>query len=116
MDAITSVESDLAILYDWFCANKLSLTVTKTNFMILFPKDENQQLKPETITLGNQNIHRVNCAKFLGIYIDDELQWDQHIQHVSSKLNNGSYAINSVKKTLSTHNLNNSITVSSILI
>ncbi len=73
--------------------------------MVFNQKTGNQPLKPHTINLGDHDIHRVSCAKFLGVYIDDELQWDQHIQYVSSKLNSGSYALNSVKRALSTQNL-----------
>ena len=42
------------------------------------------------ITLGTQNLQRVNCAKFLGIYIDDELEWGDHIDHISKKIASGS--------------------------
>ena len=57
------------------------------------------------INLGEHQIERVNVAKFLGIYINDELRWDAHIKHVSHKLASGNYAINSVKHLLSTSNL-----------
>ena len=57
------------------------------------------------ITLGTQNIQRVNCAKFLGIYIDDELEWGDHIGHISKKIASGSYALKAVKRTLRTSNL-----------
>ena len=57
------------------------------------------------ITLGTQNIQRVNCAKFLGIYIDDELEWGDHIDHISKKIASGSYALKAVKRTFSTSNL-----------
>jgi len=104
-DLIDSVESDLLTLNDWFRANKLSLNITKTNFMIFSPKSVNKHPTITTINLGNQVILRVNCAKFLGIYIDDELQWDTHIDNLSCKLSSGAYAINSTKRILSLHNL-----------
>ena len=37
-DAITSIESDLGNLYDWFCANKLSLNVGKQTLSYLAPR------------------------------------------------------------------------------
>jgi len=86
INAITSIESDLALLCDWFCANKLSLNVSKTNFMIFNPYSANHHPIPDTIHLNNQDIQRVNYAKFLGVFIDDELRWDQHIQYVSSNI------------------------------
>ncbi len=104
-DVVSSVENDLSILHDWFCANKLSLNVNKTNFMIFSPKSANKYPNLTKINLGNQIIERVNCAKFLGIHIDDELQWDKHIQFLSCKLSSGAYAINAVKRILSRYNL-----------
>ena len=95
---ITSMETDLASLHDWFCANKLSLNVTKTNFMIFPPKLTNDNLDISVINLGNQPIQRVHCTKFLGIYMDDGLRWDEHINHISRKIVSGCYALNSAQK------------------
>ena len=51
----------------------------------------------EMLKLGVHNIDRVNYVKFLGIYIDDRLEWGEHIQHISKKISSGSYAINKSK-------------------
>ena len=37
--------------------------------------------------------------------MDDGLQWDEHISHISRKIASGCYAINSAKKFLSVPNL-----------
>ena len=97
-----SIEHDLKLLNDWFCSNKLSLNVPKTHFMVFCPKKRNDISDLETLNLGDKSINRVNTAKFLGIYIDDELEWGEHIDHVANKLASGTYAINSAKKILST--------------
>ena len=67
----TNIENDMCALSE-FCANKLSLNAQKTNFMVFSPKN-----KPTNITslnLENQIIQKVNSAKFLGIFIDDEVE------------------------------------------
>ena len=95
-ELIGLIEEDLVTLTDWFCANKLSLNVNKTNFLVFSPKEKiisNEM----TIKLGDQIIRRVNNAIFLGIHIDDELQWRAHIDHLSNKLASGSYAIMQLK-------------------
>ena len=97
------IEEDLVTLSDWFCANKLS-SLNTTNFLVFSP--EAKIVSNEmTIKLGDQIIRRVNNAKFLGIHIDDELQWGAHIDHLSKQLASGSYPINPVKRLLPTHNL-----------
>jgi len=104
-DIISTIENDLESLHDWFCSNKLSLNVNKTNFMLFFPKTLNNDINIKSIKLGNQIVERVSKAKFVGIHIDDGLQWDEHIQHVTSKLSSGAYAINASKRILSQDNL-----------
>ena len=98
-----NIENDMCALSDWFCANKLSLNAQKTNFIVFSPKN-----KPTNITslnLENQIIQKVNCAKFLGIFIDDELKWSVHINHVLKRVSSGSYALHSVKIFLSRDNM-----------
>ena len=50
-------------------------------------------------------IHRVRSTKFLGIHIDYELEWGDHIEHIAKKAASGSYAIRSAKRFLSVDNL-----------
>ena len=94
------IEKDMQSLTDWFCANKLSLNILKTNFVVFKPK-RIKQIDIDTLKLGDQTIHRVRSTKFLGIHIDDELEWGDHIEHIAKKAASGSYAIRSAKRFLS---------------
>ena len=58
-----------------------------------------------SIKIVTENIQRVSHAKFLGIIIDETLNWGSHIDYVAKKIASGSYAINTVKKYLSVRNL-----------
>ena len=102
---ITSTEIDLLKVADWFRANKLSLNVSKTNFVMFCPKRKSKFHEINTIKLGDEIIQRVNNAKFLGLHIDDELLWHTHISHVSRKISSGIYLLNAVKRTLTIPNM-----------
>jgi hypothetical protein len=94
------VNSDLAILNDWFRANKLSLNVSKTNYMIFSnSKWVNDNLN---LNIGPDNIERKDNVKFLGIYIDENLNWQHHINACKSKLSNALYVIKNVKQNINT--------------
>ena len=92
---------------DWFRANKLSLNVSKTNFVMFCLKRKSKFHEINTIKLGDEIIQRVNNAKFLGLHseIDDELLCHTHISHVSRKLSSGIYLLNAVKRTLTIPNM-----------
>ena len=100
-----SVKNDMNALLDWFCANKLSLNVAKTNFIIFNAKRTTACNYINKLDLGNEAIHLVTCTKFLGIYIDEDLEWSAHIDHVAKKISSGCYAIRSAKHLLSAENL-----------
>jgi len=102
----TDIENDLNILAQWFYANKLSLNVQKTNLIVFRPKHSaiNGDARI-SMKLGAHHITSVSSVKFLGVYIDDGLEWTEHINHVVKRISSGSYAINSAKRFLSTDNL-----------
>ena len=46
-----------------------------------------------------------NVIKFLGVYIDEKLQWHDHINYIKNKLNSSLYALRKMKTTLNTIHL-----------
>ena len=70
-----TVSTELAKLSTWFNANKLSLNVSKTNFMVLSRKKINNTL---TVSINGTNIERVCITRFLGVLIDHQLDWTDH--------------------------------------
>ena len=66
-------------LNEWFLANKLSLNLDKTCYM-LFPALKNAS--KFSLDLNGMKIKYVNSCKYLGVIIDDELLWTAHIDHI----------------------------------
>ena len=69
----------------WLIANKLSLNIDKTNYIIFHPpqKVTNYRMR---LFITNKVIKQENCIKYLGIYIDSNLNWKHHILHISKKI------------------------------
>ena len=88
----------------WFKANKLTLNVKKTKFMIF--SDQNLQIGTNNLHIGNQRIEQVgsNCKekyfKFVGHVLDDKMSWEGHIEHIGKKLASANYGLNSSKNFL----------------
>jgi hypothetical protein len=80
------VNSELAAVADWFRANRLSLNLNKTNFIIFRSHRKSIPKQDYTISIDNKPILQVKCTKFLGVYVDEHLTWNDHIAHISNKI------------------------------
>ena len=78
IDALFEIMSqELNSLSDWFRANKSSLNISKTNYILLSNTDKQRLNLPE-IKLANQVISKAESVKFLGIYIDEVKMGHSH--------------------------------------
>ena len=78
-----TLNRELAKLVVWFSINKLSLNLGKTNYMLFRSRPPDLELH---LKINNADIPKVTATKFLGIIIDDRLNWKPRIQSVKSKL------------------------------
>ena len=86
-DLITKVNEELSNISVWLKVNKLSLNVKKTHFLIFSNKRE--KFDTVEITIDDKVINQEHSTKFLGVFIDDKLNWKRHIEHISKKLSRG---------------------------
>ena len=82
-----SIESELLIIQDWFNANKLTLNVDKSSYLLYH--NQKQPIPNFKIVLNGTEIPRARHAKFLGVWLDDKLKWDMHINKLVNKLKCG---------------------------
>ena len=80
---INRVNLELLNLSIWFKANKLSLNISKTNFMVFGTQKFDKNKFTDSIRIENCIIDQVDVIKFLGVYIDSKLSWKHHISQLS---------------------------------
>ena len=87
-DLETSINTQLHFVDDWLCANKLSLNVAKSNFVIFHPpqKKRNYQLN---ILIRGQYLPESKNVNYLGIIFDCNLSWKTHVHELTKKLARG---------------------------
>ena len=93
-DLETAVNSDFEKLRKWLIANKLSLNVAKTEFMLIGSKQmikstSNLQLN---VKIENKSIKQVNESKTLGVTIDQHLSWRTNTENICKKITSGIFA------------------------
>ena len=90
-DSIKQLErkfnKEIKKLHHWFVANKLTLNLKKTKFMLFSKQKKNKtKVKKFKININNYSIKQVTEMKYLGVILDNKLNWHNHIQYVCSKL------------------------------
>ena len=101
---INTLNRELNKLSTWFAANRLSLNLAKTNFMVFKPWQKKQSFEFQ-VFINEQPILRVSETMFLGVFLDDNFTWKSHISLSASKLSKSIGIIHKSRFFLSTHSL-----------
>ena len=76
-DSITNMNNQLVHISNWFTSNKLTLNIDKTQAMIF---SRRKIPIPNTqVELKGQPVAFVAKAKFLGVIVDQRLNWKDHV-------------------------------------
>jgi hypothetical protein len=78
------INTEIIGINNWLKINKLSLNVSKTNFMV-FHKPQRKVQAP-LITLIGETLEKCSTFNFLGIKINESLTWSDHTKLVSVKI------------------------------
>ena len=74
----------------WMSSNKLSLNYKKTKYMLIHRKNDRSHLN---LYINNKKIEQTRSIKYLGVKIDENLNWREHIKYVETKISQACGAI-----------------------
>ena len=84
VDSLTRlVNTELVKIDGWVSANKLSLNADKTKFSLF---SNLKHITTPNINIRNSNIQRTSCQKFLGVFVDEKLNFQTHINSICQKI------------------------------
>lgn len=87
---------DLSNVYEWLSANKLTLNMTKTELMLIASRQKLSQFtESPSLTINENAIEQVVSAKSHGVYVDQNINWECHIENISKKI---ACAIGAIKR------------------
>ena len=75
------MNEELQMFDVWMKRNKLSVNIKKTNYVI-FKSSMKKIAHNFLFCYGNEILKQENTTKFLGVYIDQHLTWEDHISHI----------------------------------
>ena len=90
------VNNDLKGITHWLNANRISLNVSKTEFVVFrSPRKEiEHELK---IKLNGKRLYPSPYIKYLGVLLDEHLSWQPHIKELTKKLNRSNSMLSKIR-------------------
>ena len=102
-----NINIELDKICDWLAVNKLSLNASKSNYMIFHHRQK--KLKSTSIPILEMNhtlIKQVNEFSFLCLTVNNHMDWNSHITHISNKITKIMGIMNRIKKSIPQQILN----------
>ena len=84
---VNQINVELVKVFTWVRVNKLSLNIEKTNVMLFTPKGFSRDM--DYISIDGHRIEEVKQTKFLGVILDNKLNWHAHCDYICSKMFKG---------------------------
>ena len=101
------INSDLNNVHQWLLSNKLTLSVEKTEYMIIGSRQRlNQILTNPDIVMGDNKINKVSNKTFLGVILDEQLNSHDNINKQCTKISKNIALLKRAKNDMTENILN----------
>ena len=87
------LQQDIQSVNSWLCVNLLTLSIRKSNVMLIGSRQKlrNYDL---CITVDGKQLSRVPSVRYLGLHIDENLSWHQHTANVIQRVYSRIHSLN----------------------
>ena len=83
---INIAEMNMLKLQEWFTLNRLDLSIEKSNFMLFHNRNKKGHENIQKLKIGTKFITRTKFIKYIGLTIDENLTWENHINDICCSL------------------------------
>ena len=77
------INEQLNLVSNWLCANKLSLNIDKSNFVLFHPSQKKVNFLMN-LKINDNEIKQKKSVKYLGIIMDYNLNWKDYVFELSN--------------------------------
>ena len=98
-ELIDIMNKELVKVRDWLIRNKLSLNVSKTEFMLMGTRPRLAAVKDREVdvNINGEKLKQVHSCKHLGVIVDESLTWHEQVCSIKKKVLPGLYMLRKCK-------------------
>lgn len=87
----------------WCKNNGMLLNSAKTKVMLVTTNQKRQRLNNANLKLHymDESLHMVSSEKILGVFVDNNLMWSDHVKHITKKISSNIWLLSKIKHFLS---------------
>ena len=82
-ETVTTLREEFVKVLEWLNTNKLIINLQKTHLMLFTNRKRPQSIN---ITVNGHVIQEKTEIKFLGVIVDNQLNWHAHVNYISNKI------------------------------
>lgn len=86
LDAESTINNELKRIHKWFVSNKLALNTSKTKYIVFRSPYKVHNTVPIALRIRDTEISRVETISYLGVVLDEALNWRPHIDNLKKVL------------------------------
>ncbi len=76
---------EMSVVTEWLKANKLTLNVQKSKYVIFGTRAKLQGVGNVNLDVSGEPLERTNKMKYLGMILDEKLNFDEHVDYICNK-------------------------------
>ena len=90
-------------LFNWFCANRLSLNPNKTKYIVIRSPSQTCHLAGLKLLINGTALSQIgidfeeHSTKFLGVNIDEFLSWKYQLNYINTNISRSLFMIRQIK-------------------
>lgn len=100
-DLVATIKNSMIELKDWFDFNHLKLNIDKTELIPFTTAHRIEDLEIEC--QDGEKLVSKNNTKFLGIRLDYQLRWTNHIESIAPRVSGASFLLRSLRNKVALH-------------
>ena len=86
MASVTKMQADINVLEQWCCKNGIMVNTDKTKMMVFGSSASLKSLPEFGVTFNQVPLQTVTSYKYLGVELDNKLNYDKHVQKLISQV------------------------------